>query len=121
MDSLKEMREATSAAYRCWKKDRGSRSTCQKKPEESASVSFRCQRVSVATFSHVMTVSSKNATAMAKQKFVIQSRCLPVMMSSKKIWLKTGEAKPGTMSPKPIKTMNRAAHLSSSSFSATAL
>ena len=115
------MREATSAAYRCWKKGRGRRMRCQKKSEESAKVSFFCHMVSTNIRIQPMMRLIRNMPIMAAQKFTIHSGCFMVRISSRNTWLNTGEASPGKIMHRPRMSTKAVAHLSSQSFSASAL
>ena len=56
-----------------------------KKLKLSANVNFCCQRVKIIARNQFMTPQIKNDIVIAAQKFIIQSGCLPVKMSSKKL------------------------------------
>ena len=120
--SLKAIREATSAAKRCWKNCMGSLSTCQKKSEESATVSLFCQRVSTNSLRAVMTMSRQTATSIAMTRLNIHSSsCFMESMSSIKILWNTGVANPGKINPRLMRMRKSIADRSARSFFAIAL
>ena len=116
MDSAKLARDAISPAKRCWKNSMGSFKRCQKKLAESDSVIFSCHRVRHQARMKEKSPLNRKHSVMASMRLVIQSLCFPVKISSRKIWLMTGDASWHTRRPKPIKITKSTAHLSSHSF-----